>query len=206
MFFVFCLKNFLTMTEVTSYLQLMELAGKSKKSYLLLWKRGSDLSESALRNVLDASREQTQVQVFAADVSQVRDIHPVFGISSVPALLELSEGRLTNVIKGSHDTAFYKALLDDAFFRSMPVDDSKPSRSVTVYTTPTCSWCNALKSWLRKNRIPFREVDVSRDERMAQELVRKSGQMGVPQTEIDGQIVVGFNQARLKELLGITAQ
>jgi len=77
---------------------------------------------------------------------------------------------------------------------------------VTVYTTPTCSWCNALKSWLRKNRIAFREVDVSRDERMAQELVRKSGQMGVPQTEIDGQIVVGFNQARLKELLGIAAQ
>ncbi|NMB70665.1 MAG: glutaredoxin [Bacteroidales bacterium] len=136
----------------------------------------------------------------------VRDIHPVFGITSVPALLELSEGKLTNVIKGSHDTAFYKALLDDAFFRSIPADDSKPARSVTVYTTPTCSWCNALKSWLRKNRIAFREVDVSRDERMAQELVRKSGQMGVPQTEIDGQIVVGFNQARLKELLGIAAQ
>jgi glutaredoxin-like YruB-family protein len=194
------------MTEVNSYHQLMELAGKSKKAYLLLWKRGSDLSESALRNVSEASREQTEVQVFTADVSQVRDIHPAFGITSVPALLELSEGTLTNVIKGSHDAAFYKALLDDAFFRIMPADDSKPAKSVTVYTTPTCSWCNALKSWLRKNRISFREVDVSRDERMAQELVRKSGQMGVPQTEIDGQIVVGFNQARLKELLGITAQ
>mgnify|MGYP005834470349 CR=1 FL=1 len=194
------------MTEVTSYNQLMHMAGNSKKSYLLLWKKGSELSESALKNLLEASREQTEVQVFTADVSQVRDIHPVFGITSVPTLLELSEGTLTNVVKGSHDIAFYKALLDDAFFRSMPADDSQPSKSVTVYTTPTCSWCNALKSWLRKNRISFREVDVSRDERMAQELVRKSGQMGVPQTEIDGQIVVGFNQARLKELLGITAQ
>lgn len=194
------------MTEISSYNQLIELAGKSKKAYLLLWKRGSDLSESAFRNLSEASHAQTEVQVFTADVSMVRDIHPVFGITSVPALLELSEGKLTNVIKGSHDTAFYKALLDDAFFRSIPADDSKPTRSVTVYTTPTCSWCNALKSWLRKNRIAFREVDVSRDERMAQELVRKSGQMGVPQTEIDGQIVVGFNQARLKELLGIAAQ
>lgn len=201
-----CPENFKTMTEISSYNQLSELAGKSKKAYLLLWKRGSDLSESAFRNLSEASHAQTEVQVFTADVSVVRDIHPVFGITSVPALLELSEGKLTNVIKGSHDTAFYKALLDDAFFRSIPADDSKPARSVTVYTTPTCSWCNALKSWLRKNRIAFREVDVSRDERMAQELVRKSGQMGVPQTEIDGQIVVGFNQARLKELLGIAAQ
>lgn len=201
-----CPENFKTMTEISSYNQLIELAGKSKKAYLLLWKRGSDLSESAFRNLSEASHAQTEVQVFTADVSMVRDIHPVFGITSVPALLELSEGKLTNVIKGSHDTAFYKALLDDAFFRSIPADDSKPTRSVTVYTTPTCSWCNALKSWLRKNRIAFREVDVSRDERMAQELVRKSGQMGVPQTEIDGQIVVGFNQARLKELLGIAAQ
>ncbi len=123
------------MTEISSYNQLSELAGKSKKAYLLLWKRGSDLSESAFRNLSEASHAQTEVQVFTADVSMVRDIHPVFGITSVPALLELSEGKLTNVIKGSHDTAFYKALLDDAFFRSIPADDSKPARSVTVYTT-----------------------------------------------------------------------
>ena len=49
----------------------------------------------------------------------------------------------------------------------------------------------------------FREVDISRDERAAQELVRRSGQMGVPQTDIDGRIVVGFDKARLDELLGI---
>jgi glutaredoxin-like YruB-family protein len=70
-----------------------------------------------------------------------------------------------------------------------------------VYSTPTCSWCNTLKTWLRKNNIPFTDVDVSRDQRAAEELTRRTGQQGVPQTEINGQIVVGFNQPRLKELL-----
>ncbi len=49
----------------------------------------------------------------------------------------------------------------------------------------------------------FREVDISRDERATQELVRKGGQMAVPQTDIDGKIVVGFDKVRLNSLLGI---
>jgi len=78
-----------------------------------------------------------------------------------------------------------------------------PQKNVTVYSTPTCTWCNTLKGYLRKNHIRFRDVDVSRDQRMAEELVRKSGQQGVPQTEIDGQIIVGFDKQRINTLLGI---
>ncbi|MBA4410258.1 MAG: NrdH-redoxin [Odoribacter sp.] len=81
--------------------------------------------------------------------------------------------------------------------------DAKKIVQVTVYSTPTCSWCNTLKSWLKQNNISFRDVDVSRDEKAAQDLVRRSGQQGVPQTEINGQIVVGFDQQRLKQLLEI---
>lgn len=72
---------------------------------------------------------------------------------------------------------------------------------VIVYSTPACPWCDRLKSWLKENRVEFKDIDVARDEKAAQEMVKKSGQMGVPVTDIDGNIVVGFDIKKLKELL-----
>ncbi len=75
--------------------------------------------------------------------------------------------------------------------------------AVTIYTTPTCSWCQAAKHYLRQRAIPFREVDVSRDPAAAREMVRKSGQMGVPVLDINGRIIVGFNRPAIAQALGI---
>lgn len=61
--------------------------------------------------------------------------------------------------------------------------EGKTPKSVTVYTSPSCSWCHTLKSYLRKNQVRFGEVDISRDQRAAEELVRRSGQQGVVETE-----------------------
>jgi len=76
------------------------------------------------------------------------------------------------------------------------------SHTVTVYTTPTCSWCGAVKEHLRSHGIPFEEVDVAADMERAREMVEKSGQYGVPVIDIDGNIVVGFDRGRIDELLG----
>lgn len=77
-------------------------------------------------------------------------------------------------------------------------------RRVLVFTTPTCSWCTRVKSYLAQRRVPFREIDVSRDPAAARDLVRRSGQMGVPVVEIDGRPVVGFDKPRIDQLLGLT--
>ncbi len=74
---------------------------------------------------------------------------------------------------------------------------------VIVYTTPHCPWCAAVKEYLRERDIPFTEIDVSEDRQAAMEMVEKSGQMGVPVIEIDGEIVVGFDKERLDYLLGL---
>jgi glutaredoxin 3 len=74
---------------------------------------------------------------------------------------------------------------------------------VIVFSTPTCPWCLRAKSYLRSRSVPFREVDVSADPAAARDLVRRTGQMGVPVVEIDGRPIVGFNQARIDELLGL---
>ena len=75
------------------------------------------------------------------------------------------------------------------------------SHEVIIYTTPTCSWCQAAKDYLRAREIDFEEVDVQADPDRAREVVEKSGQYGVPVIEIDGELIVGFDRARIDELL-----
>jgi len=74
---------------------------------------------------------------------------------------------------------------------------------VTIYTTPTCSWCAAAKRFLDEHEIEYTEYDVSEDENALERLIRISGQTGVPVLEIDGEIVIGFDRARIAELLGV---
>lgn len=171
------------------------------KSFLLLYKEGSEQSTCALRNIKEAFPDSNEVRIFSADVNVVKDIHKIYGVESVPSLLIFSDGRLVNIIKGCQDSKYYTALTHNNLFRSKGSSGKKPVKNVTVYSTPTCSWCNTLKAWLKKNNIPFSDVDVSRDQHAAEALVRRSGQQGVPQTDINGQIVVGFDQQRLKEFL-----
>jgi glutaredoxin 3 len=73
--------------------------------------------------------------------------------------------------------------------------------SVQVYSTPTCPYCTMVKGFLKSKQVPFEDYDVSSDERRAQEMIRKSGQMGVPVTDVDGQIIVGFSPAQLERAL-----
>lgn len=76
---------------------------------------------------------------------------------------------------------------------------------VIVYSSPTCVWCMRAKTYLRTRGVPFRDVDVSRDPAAARNLVRRTGQMGVPVIEVDGRPIVGFDQARIDTALGLLA-
>lgn len=75
------------------------------------------------------------------------------------------------------------------------------SHEITIYTTPSCSWCQATKEYLHSREIDFEEVDVSADTQRAIEMVEKSGQQGVPVLDIDGEIIVGFDRSRIDALL-----
>lgn len=74
---------------------------------------------------------------------------------------------------------------------------------VRLFTSPACSYCYTLKEFLKENKIAFEEVDISKDEKAAEEMIEKSGQMGVPVIEIDGEIVVGFDKEKITKLLNI---
>lgn len=76
-------------------------------------------------------------------------------------------------------------------------------KSVKVYSTPTCPWCIRVKQFLNENNVVFENVDVSVNQEAAQEMVQKSGQMGVPVLDINGEIIVGFDKEKIKTALGI---
>ncbi|HHV95893.1 MAG TPA: NrdH-redoxin [Clostridiaceae bacterium] len=73
--------------------------------------------------------------------------------------------------------------------------------NVTVYTTPTCPWCKVAKDYLNYKEVRFREINVAEDYEGAMEMIKKSGQRGVPVIDIDGNIIVGFNQEEIDRLL-----
>jgi len=76
--------------------------------------------------------------------------------------------------------------------------------SITIYTTPTCSYCNAVKAFFSQHKISYDEKDVTTDIAAQKEMIEKSGQMGVPVIDVQGSIVVGFDQPRLRELLKLS--
>lgn len=74
---------------------------------------------------------------------------------------------------------------------------------VIIFTTPTCSFCNAAKRYFREKNIRFTEVDVSRDQKAAMDMYRQTGQMGVPVILINNRPIVGFDVNKINQMLNI---
>ena len=77
------------------------------------------------------------------------------------------------------------------------------AKKVMVYSTPSCPFCSRTKQFLQENNVEFENIDVSTDQQKAQEMVDKSGQMGVPVIDIDGEVIVGFDKDKIKQALGL---
>ncbi len=72
---------------------------------------------------------------------------------------------------------------------------------IKIYSTQTCPYCVMAKEYFKAANLPFEDINVSSDEKMIEEMVAKSGQMGVPVIDIDGNIIVGFNKEAIEKAL-----
>jgi len=72
---------------------------------------------------------------------------------------------------------------------------------IIVYSTPTCPWCNVMKDFLKEKNVEFEEIDLSKNQEKIKEMTQKSGQMGVPQIEINGKMIVGFDKEAIEKEL-----
>lgn len=191
------------MKKVSNINELKNELQSNENGWLLLYKKGSEQSDCAFENFVSAEKNVKKGVLLAADVNEVRDIHPEYNVTSVPSLLHFENGSLKNIVKGCHKPEQFIAIFEKVAFVAQASGEKKPQKNVTVYTTPTCTWCTAIKRHLDHYGIRYREINVAADQKAAEDMVRKSGQQGVPQTDINGQIVVGFDKTRINSLLGI---
>jgi len=75
--------------------------------------------------------------------------------------------------------------------------------NVTIYSTPSCTYCHLAKQFFTDNNVEYTEIDVAVDTEKRTEMIEKTGQMGVPVIEIDDRVVVGFEEAKVREMLGM---
>ncbi len=76
-------------------------------------------------------------------------------------------------------------------------------KNITIYSTPTCVYCNMAKTFFKANNVAFTDYNVATDLAKRKEMIDKTGQMGVPVIDVNGEIVIGFNEEKLKSTLGI---
>ncbi len=75
--------------------------------------------------------------------------------------------------------------------------------TVTIYSTPSCHFCHMAKDFFKEKNVEFTDFNVAEDNTKRQEMIQKSGQMGVPVIQIDNNLIIGFNKPKIVELLGI---
>lgn len=193
----------MTLRNISSHNEMKSSMKEGARNYVLLFKKGSETSDCSFKNIKQVLEEGVDVNVVAADVSKVRDIHVEYDVKSVPTLMVFQGNQFEKTIKGCNDDGYYKSLFESALFSAKAASSENPQKRVTVYSTPTCSWCTTLKTHLKKNSIIFTDIDVSKDQKAAEAMTRRSGQQGVPQTDIGGEMIVGFDKNRINSLLGI---
>ena len=188
--------------EINSLQELNETNSKHERSFLLLYRNNSPTSGCAESYLNETAELVQNAIILKADVTRVHDIHPAMGVDTVPSFLVFEKGKLKNIIKGCQTADYYKNLIENQSHQSETAGKTG-GPSVTVYSTPTCPWCTTMKNYLHQHKIAFTDIDVSKDPAKARELVNRTGQTGVPQAEINGEMVVGFDKAKINRLLNI---
>jgi glutaredoxin-like YruB-family protein len=150
---------------------------------------------------------------FLVDVTTVRDVHAKFEVTAMPTVVLVRDGSVVARVTGPQSAEAYGRALKanaparpDAPFVDVPRAAPKSDHMVVVYTTDVCPWCVRVKSYLKQNGVKYREINVQHDQQAARRMVERSGQQGVPQIDIDGAVVVGFDKGRIDALLGLGAR
>ena len=159
-------------------------------------------SEAATRGRATFERwcaRHPEVEAWVVDVGEVKGVHRALGVDAVPTIVVVRAGKPERSIVGVQPEEY----LDAALLGVASPAAGKREHRVTVFVTDTCPWCTRVKSYLREKHVQFAEVNVQRDASALRKMVARSGQQGVPQLDIDGSFVVGFDKPRIDALLGI---
>jgi len=189
--------------NITSAEQFDRVLNQKPELFMVLfYTESSAKSQHSLKALEQLKKNNADLPIYKIDASRVRDIHPRYDIHAVPTLIAFRNGKAAEIISGVQTEGFYARLLEKPAIYSSK-DSNGQTHRVTVYTTPTCPYCDMVKKYLNSKNVSYSEVDVASDRQAASELVQRTGQQGVPQTDIDGSFVIGYNTKELDRLLNL---
>jgi thioredoxin 1 len=154
---------------------------------------------SPLMEELDRENKDRDVAYAKVNVDENQELAAAFGVMSIPTVVFLKDGKVAAKKIGVQEKQDYLKAVESA----KSFDPANVKRDVTVFTTPTCPYCHMAKDYLKSRNIPFKDVDVSKDQTMAREMINKSGEMGVPQLWIGEEVVIGFNKPAIDMALNL---
>jgi len=180
----------------------LEQVQAEHSAFLMLMFYGdfSSTAKRALREMKKFCEEEKKVPVYVIDVAKVKGVHKKLNVENVPTVVALKKGKVSWRIEGAESAELYIRILSGLGL-SKKQGAAASSHRVVVYSGPGCPACGTAKSYLRRQGVRFIEVDISRDRHAAERLVQRSGQMAVPQIDINGHLVVGFDKAKIDRLL-----
>ncbi len=179
-----------------------EIQKKHKDFMVVMFYAGfSSNAKRGLSEVEAFSRDNKDVPAYIVDVEKVKGLHKRFEVKKIPTVVVVKNGGVLKKIEGVENSKFYERVVLGAKNPVFKKAVKAVSHRIVVYTGRGCPACSMVKSYLRRRGVNFREIDVSSDQRAAQDLVRRSGQMAVPQIDIDGSLIVGFDQTKIDSLL-----
>lgn len=188
-----------------SVTNIQQLEKKEKLKIVVFYTEKSQKSLETLEIFKEFYQDYSDIPFYSVNAGEVKTIHPVYNIDSVPAVLVIKNNQDFNVIYGKQKRSYYEMIMSNT-----PRTDDQGNQivqpNVTVYSTPSCTYCNQLKSYLRKHRIMFSDIDIAADPQAARDLQQKTGQTGVPQTDINGEIILGFDRPKIDEMLNIQSK
>ena len=161
----------------------------------------SEVSQQAQPEFERFCAEHEDLGTYLVDLQTNRDLAGAFGVDVVPSVLELDGTSVLRKIVGPQTSASYAQAIAGGASSQTAETATRPTHRVQVYTTSSCPWCVKVKAYLNQHGVAFEELNVSTDPRAAQRMVARSGQQGVPQLDIDGHVVVGFDKRRIDSLL-----
>jgi thioredoxin len=178
--------------------EILEFQGVSVVDFYADW-CGPCRQLAPLLEKLDSNNQDSGVKFAKINIDNARDIAEKYGIRGIPTVIFFKNGKDVYKQVGIGSEELYRQVIQDTSSGKI----EKENEGVKVFSTPTCPYCTMAKEYLRQKKIDFDEINVSEDRDWAMKMVSKSGQMGVPQVWINGQVVVGFDTNRIDLLLGI---
>jgi len=154
-----------------------------------------------LLHEMSDSNKDSEVKFAKINVDSEQDLAQQFDIMSIPTVVFFKNGKKVTQMIGLADKKDYQATIEKTKNYVAPAKGAHPK--VTIFSTPTCPYCTMAKEYLKQKNIAFEDIDVSRDQVKAMQMVQKSGQMGVPQLWIGDDVIVGFDKPRIDKSLSI---